>query len=92
MTEINDKKRKLQILTDLTMTVLLPLLMTYELIGSDIHEWFGMGMFVLFILHHTNITNLGAVKIVLGMKRFLLYIVYIMMFSLMTGLLINFFI
>lgn len=53
MTEINDKKRKLQILTDLTMTVLLPLLMAYELIGSDIHEWLGMGMFVLFILHHT---------------------------------------
>lgn len=38
----------------------------------------------------TKITNLGAVKIVLGMKRFLLYLAYIMVFSLLTGLLINF--
>ena len=34
------------------MTVLLLLLMSYSLIGEAAHEWLGIGMFVLFILHH----------------------------------------
>lgn len=37
----------------------------------------------------TKITNLGAVKIVLGAKRFLLYILYSTLFALITGMLIN---
>ena len=37
----------------------------------------------------TKITNLGALKIVLGIKRFLLYLAYVMVFSLITGLLVN---
>lgn len=37
----------------------------------------------------TKITNLGALKIVLGLKRFLLYLVYVMAFSLLTGLIVN---
>lgn len=37
----------------------------------------------------TKITNLGALKIVLGMKRFLLYFIYVMVFSFMCGILIN---
>ncbi len=37
----------------------------------------------------TKITNLGALKIVLGVKRFLLYWVYIMVFSLLTGFVVN---
>lgn len=37
----------------------------------------------------TKITNLGAVKIVLGIKRFILYIIFVMAFSLVTGLIIN---
>lgn len=34
------------------MTIVLLLLMTYELIGQAAHEWLGIGMFVLFLLHH----------------------------------------
>lgn len=34
------------------MTLCLMLLMSYSLIGEQAHEWIGMGMFVLFILHH----------------------------------------
>ena len=34
------------------MTVALMLLMTYELIGRAAHEWIGVSMFVLFVLHH----------------------------------------
>lgn len=37
----------------------------------------------------TKITNLGAVKIVLGMKRFLLYLAFVMAFSLITGSIVN---
>ncbi|RRK31710.1 permease [Schaedlerella arabinosiphila] len=37
----------------------------------------------------TKITNLGAVKIVLGIKRFTLYLAYIMLFSFLTGLMVN---
>lgn len=38
----------------------------------------------------TKITNLGALKIVLGVRRFLLYIIFVMFFSLVTGLVTNF--
>ncbi len=37
----------------------------------------------------TKITNLGAVKIVLGIKRFLLYLGFVMLFSLASGLVVN---
>lgn len=37
---------------DLGMTVLMVFLMTYELIGQGTHEWLGVGMYVLFIVHH----------------------------------------
>lgn len=37
----------------------------------------------------TKITNLGALKIVLGMRRFLLYLAFVMFFSLVTGLTVN---
>lgn len=37
----------------------------------------------------TKITNLGALKIVLGVKRFILYIAFVMAFSLVTGLITN---
>jgi uncharacterized membrane protein YraQ (UPF0718 family) len=36
-----------------------------------------------------KITNLGAAKIVLGFKRFLLYIAFVIVFSLLTGLAVN---
>ena len=38
----------------------------------------------------TKITNLGALKIVLGMKNFLLYLAFVMAFSFCTGLAVNF--
>ena len=38
----------------------------------------------------TKIANLGALKIVLGIRRFALYIVFVILFSLFAGLSINF--
>lgn len=37
----------------------------------------------------TKITNLGALKIVLGGKRFILYIAFVILFSLVSGILVN---
>lgn len=45
-------KQKLKIIVDVAMTASLFLLMTYERIGQAAHEWLGIGMFVLLILHH----------------------------------------
>ena len=45
-------KQILKIVTDIAMTVILLLLMAYSLVGEKAHEWLGISMFVLFILHH----------------------------------------
>ena len=37
----------------------------------------------------TKITNLGALKIAMGWKRFALYLIYVMAFSLLCGLIVN---
>ncbi len=60
-----------------------------------IREWLAMGMSMgsasAFMITGpaTKITNLGALKIVLGVKRFVLYIAFVMVFSLVTGLVVN---
>ena len=45
-------KRKIQVFADFAMTVMLPLLMVYNMIGDTLHEWIGAAMFVMFIIHH----------------------------------------
>lgn len=37
----------------------------------------------------TKITNLGALKVVLGIRHFLLYLAFVMIFSLATGMVVN---
>ena len=37
----------------------------------------------------TKITNLGALKIALGIKHFVLYISFVILFSLLTGFIVN---
>ena len=60
-----------------------------------LQQWLWEGMSVgsaasfMLIGPATKITNLGALKIVLGAKRFFLYLAYIMLFSLVVGLLVN---
>ena len=63
----------------------IPLLQQWLISGMS------MGSAAAFMLTGpaTKITNLGAVKIVLGMKRFLLYLTYVIAFALATGLLID---
>lgn len=42
----------LKISVDLSMTAVLLLLMAYSLVGEEAHEWLGVGIFALFVLHH----------------------------------------
>lgn len=46
------KKAILKKVIDLCMTVLLLCLMAYQVTGETLHEWFGIGMTALLILHH----------------------------------------
>jgi len=63
----------------------IPLLQTWLLDGMS------MGSAAAFMITGpaTKITNLGAVKIVLGIRRFLLYWGFVMAFSLLCGLFVN---
>lgn len=49
-------KMKIKMGIDVSLTVLLLLLMAYQITGQELHEWFGAGMLVLFLLH--NILNI----------------------------------
>lgn len=44
--------QKYKIVIDILLTVALLLLMPYELVGETVHEWIGVGMFVILIIHH----------------------------------------
>ena len=60
-----------------------------------LQEWLWQGMSkgsaAAFMLTgpSTKITNLGALKIVLGIRRFALYLIFVMAFSWLTGILVN---
>ncbi len=41
-----------KICVDIGMTLALLLLMPYELVGQAAHEWLGIGIFILFVVHH----------------------------------------
>ena len=64
---------------------------TIPLLQAWLYDGMSMGSAAAFMITGpaTKITNLGAVKIVLGIKRFILYITFIMFFSLVTGLVVN---
>ena len=44
--------KRLRVVLDIAMTVLMPLLMAYSLIGETFHEIIGTLIFILFIIHH----------------------------------------
>ena len=64
---------------------------TIPLLQLWLYEGMSMGSVASFMLTGpaTKITNLGALKIVLGIKRFLLYLLFVMLFSFGTGILVN---
>lgn len=64
---------------------------TIPLLQEWLWDGMSMGSAAAFMLTgpSTKITNLGALKIVMGWKRFLLYLVLVMAFSFGTGLVVN---
>ncbi len=64
---------------------------TIPLLQMWLYEGMSMGSAASFMLTGpaTKITNLGALKIVLGIKRFLLYLLFVMVFSSITGMIVN---
>ncbi len=64
---------------------------TIPLLNAWLSDGMSVGSAAAFMLTGpaTKITNLGAVKIVLGMKRFLLYNAFNMIFALITGLIVR---
>lgn len=64
---------------------------TIPLLQAWLWDGMSMGSAAAFMVTGpaTKITNLGAVKIVLGLKRFLLYLAYVMVFALFTGWIVN---
>lgn len=64
---------------------------TIPLLQQWLWEGMSMGSAAAFMITGpaTKITNLGALKIVLGVKRFLLYWAYVMLFSFVAGIVVN---
>lgn len=64
---------------------------TIPLLRAWLMDGMSMGSATAFMLTGpaTKITNLGALKIVLGLKHFLFYILFIMAYSLLSGLIVN---
>ena len=64
---------------------------TIPLLQEWLWQGMSMGSAAAFMLTgpSTKITNLGALKIVLGIRRFALYLIFVMAFSWLTGILVN---
>lgn len=64
---------------------------TVPLLQEWLREGMSMGSAAAFMLTgpSTKITNLGALKIVLGVRRFVLYFIFVMAFSCLTGIFVN---
>ncbi len=64
---------------------------TIPLLQQWLMDGMSMGSATAFMITGpaTKITNLGAVKIVLGMKHFIFYIAFVILFSLIAGMMVN---
>jgi len=64
---------------------------TIPLLQTWLHSGMSMGSAAAFMISGpaTKITNLGAMKLVLGAKRFALYLVFCLVFALVSGIIVN---
>lgn len=64
---------------------------TIPILQQWLYDGMSMGSAAAFMITGpaTKITNLGAVKIVLGTRRFILYLLYAIIFAFIIGLIIN---
>jgi len=64
---------------------------TIPILQQWLYDGMSMGSAAAFMITGpaTKITNLGAIKIVLGTRRFMMYLLYVIIFALIAGLIIN---
>jgi uncharacterized membrane protein YraQ (UPF0718 family) len=64
---------------------------TIPLLAAWLQSGMSMGSAVAFMIAGpaTKITNLGAVKIILGLRNFMIYLVYYVLFALIAGILVD---
>ena len=88
---MKNKRFTVKILIDIGMTICLLLLMPYSLLSETAHEWIGMVMLLLFILHHILnhkwLTSISKGKY--NAFRITQTVLVIMMFILMMGSMIS---
>lgn len=84
-------KKVFRILIDITMTILFLVLMAYHVTGNSLHEWFGVTLFLLFIVHH--VLNFkwykGLFKGKYTASRVLMAAVNLLLFAAMVGMMIS---
>lgn len=84
-------KQILKIAIDIAMTVLFLALMAYHVTGNSLHEWLGVTLFLLFIVHH--ILNFkwykGLFKGKYTVSRVLMAAVNLLLFAAMVGMMIS---
>lgn len=84
-------KQILKIIIDIAMTVLFLFLMAYHITGNSLHEWLGVMIFILFIVHH--ILNLkwyrGLFKGKYTASRILMATVNFLLFAAMIGMMVS---
>ena len=64
---------------------------TIPLLQAWLMDGMSMGSAAAFMITGpaTKITNLGALKICLGIRHFIFYLAFVMLFSFLTGLFVN---
>lgn len=63
ISSMNTKKR-IKMIVDFMMVIVLLFLMTYSLVGETVHEVLGIAMFILLVIHH--VLNAGWYKGIIG--------------------------
>lgn len=91
-----NKKMLIKITVDICMTICLLLLMPYSMISETAHEWIGMIMFFLFLVHHilnrrwlTAITK-GKYRLFRIIQTVIAFVMFVLMIgSMVSGILLS---
>jgi len=91
-----NKKMLIKITVDICMTICLLLLMPYSMISETAHEWIGMIMFFLFVVHHilnrrwlTAITK-GKYRLFRIIQTVIAFVMFVLMIgSMVSGILLS---
>lgn len=84
-------KQIVRVVVDVAMTALFLVLMAYHVTGNSLHEWLGMGLFLLFVVHH--VLNLkwfsGLFKGRYTAVRVFMVVVNLLLLASMAGMMVS---